>query len=90
MQKSYESGTATHIGSESCGAARKGSVEALTREPHAWIFRFRIGWFWHRALSRRSQNSRILSDRMRRLIARWLPVPTVCHPCPLHRVAVLT
>jgi hypothetical protein len=32
MQKSYESGTATHIGPESCGAARKGSVEALTGE----------------------------------------------------------
>ena len=30
MQKSYESGLATHIGPESCGAARKGSVEALT------------------------------------------------------------
>jgi len=32
MQKSYESGTATHIGPESCGAARKSSVEALTGE----------------------------------------------------------
>ena len=32
MQKSYESGLATHIGPESCGAARKGGVEALTGE----------------------------------------------------------
>jgi len=32
MQKSYESGLATHIGPESCGAARKGSAEALTGE----------------------------------------------------------
>ena len=32
MQKSNESGLATHIGSESCGAARKGGVEALTGE----------------------------------------------------------
>jgi hypothetical protein len=32
MQKSYESGSATHIGPESCGAARKGGVEALTGE----------------------------------------------------------
>src|SRR6267154_3500039 len=32
MQKSYESGSATHIGPESCGAARKSSVEALTGE----------------------------------------------------------
>ena len=30
MQKSYESGVATHIGPESCGATRKGGVEALT------------------------------------------------------------
>ena len=32
MQKSYESESATHIGPESCGAACKGSVEALTGE----------------------------------------------------------
>jgi RNA-directed DNA polymerase len=32
MQKSYESGSATHIGPESCEAARKGGVEALTGE----------------------------------------------------------
>jgi hypothetical protein len=30
MKESYESGTATHIGPESCGAAREGGVEALT------------------------------------------------------------
>ena len=30
MKKSYESEVATHIGPESCGAARKGGVEALT------------------------------------------------------------
>jgi len=29
MQKSYECELATHIGPESCGAARKGGVEAL-------------------------------------------------------------
>src|SRR5205809_5380070 len=32
MKKSHESGVATHIGPESCGAAREGGVEALTRE----------------------------------------------------------
>ena len=32
MQKSNESGLATHIGSESCGAAREGGDEALTGE----------------------------------------------------------
>src|SRR2546421_11700873 len=30
MKKSHESGVATHIGPESCGAAREGGVEALT------------------------------------------------------------
>jgi RNA-directed DNA polymerase len=55
-----------------------------------WIFRFQVGRLWHRALSRRSQNGRILWDRMRRLITRWLPVPTVCHPYPLRRMGVVT
>src|ERR1700682_1586973 len=32
MKKSYESGIATHIGPESCGATRKSGVEALTGE----------------------------------------------------------
>ena len=32
MQESYECDVATHIGPESCGAARKGGVEALTGE----------------------------------------------------------
>ena len=58
--------------------------------PALWIFRFQVGRLWHRALSRRSQNGRILWDRMRRLITRLLPVPTVCHPYPLRRMGVVT
>jgi RNA-directed DNA polymerase len=54
------------------------------------IFRFQVGRLWHRALSRRSQNGRVLWDRMRRLITRWLPMPTVCHPYPLRRMGVVT
>jgi RNA-directed DNA polymerase len=54
------------------------------------IFRFQVGRLWHRALSRRSQNGRVLWDRMRRLITRWLPIPTVCHPYPLRRMGVVT
>ena len=38
MQKSYESGLATHIGLESCGAAREGGVEALTGECAGRVF----------------------------------------------------
>src|SRR6266700_222099 len=55
-----------------------------------WIFRFQVGRLWHRALSRRSQNGRVLWDRMRRLITRWLPPPTVCHPYSLRRTGVIT
>ena len=32
MKESYECEVATHIGPESCGAAREGGVEALTGE----------------------------------------------------------
>ncbi len=38
MQKSYECELATHIGPESCGAARKGGVEALTGERTGRVF----------------------------------------------------
>ena len=58
--------------------------------PALHIFRFQVGWLWHRALSRRSQNGRVLWDRMRRLINRWLPLPMVCHPYPLRRMGVVT
>ncbi len=58
--------------------------------PALALFRFQVGRLWHRALSRRSQKGRVLWDRMRRLIARWLPMPTVCHPYPLRRIGVLT
>jgi RNA-directed DNA polymerase len=58
--------------------------------PALALFRFRVGWLWHRALSRRSQNGRVLWNRMRRLIARWLPLPIVCHPYPLRRMGVVT
>src|SRR6201993_3284092 len=38
MKESYESGVATHIGLESCGAACKGGVEALTGERAGRVF----------------------------------------------------
>src|SRR6266516_5665929 len=58
--------------------------------PALALFRFQVGRLWHRSLSRRSQNGRVLWDRMRRLIARWLPLPSVCHPYPLRRMGVIT
>ena len=59
-------------------------------QPALTTFRFRVGWVGHRSLSRRSQNGRVLWDRMRRLITRWLPLPTICHPYPLRRMGVVT
>jgi hypothetical protein len=38
MKKSYECEVATHIGPESCGAARKGGVEALIGERAGRVF----------------------------------------------------
>jgi hypothetical protein len=38
MKKSYECDVATHIGPESCGAARKDGVEALTGERAGRVF----------------------------------------------------
>jgi RNA-directed DNA polymerase len=38
MKESYDCDLATHIGPESCGAAREGGVEALTRERAGRVF----------------------------------------------------
>jgi len=58
--------------------------------PALSCFRFQVGWLWHRALSRRSQNGRVRWDRMRRLIDLWLPPARICHPYPLRRLGVIT
>ncbi len=58
--------------------------------PALALFRFEVGWRWHRVLSRRSQTGRVLWNRMRRLIDRWLPSPRICHPYPLRRLGVIT
>jgi len=54
------------------------------------LFRFQVARLWHRTLSRRSQKGRILWERMKRLIERYLPPVCVCHPYPLRRMGVLT
>ena len=58
--------------------------------PALGLFRFQVGRLWQRALARRSQNGRVSWERMRRLIARWLPPARVCHPYPLVRMGVIT
>jgi group II intron reverse transcriptase/maturase len=59
-------------------------------EPALMLFRHRVGWLWHRAMSRRSQRGRVTWDRMRRLVARYLPWARVHHPYPLQRFGVIT
>jgi RNA-directed DNA polymerase len=58
--------------------------------PALRVFRFQVVWLWHRALSRRSQNGRVLWDRMLRLGNDWLPAPRIHHPYPLRRLGVIT
>jgi RNA-directed DNA polymerase len=62
----------------------------LMNMPALFLFRSQVGWLWHRALSRRSQNGRVRWDRMRRLIDRWLPPLRIYHPYPLQRFGVRT
>src|SRR3989441_201593 len=61
-----------------------------TNRAALYTFRFQVGRLWHRTLLRRSQNARVLWDRMRRLIDRWLPPARTCHPYPLRRMGVIT
>jgi RNA-directed DNA polymerase len=58
--------------------------------PALHLFRFQVGWLWHRTLSRRSQKGRVLWDRMRRIIDRYLPPAHISHPYPLRRLGVIT
>jgi len=58
--------------------------------PAMTLFRFQVGYLWHRTLCRRSQTGRVLWDRMRRLIDRWLPSVSYRHPYPLKRFGVIT
>jgi len=58
--------------------------------PAIALFRFRVGWLWHRALARRSQTGQLPWERMRRLVERWLPPARICHPYPLRRLGVVT
>jgi len=58
--------------------------------PAIVMFRFQVGWLWHRALARRSHTGHVSWERMRRLIERWLPPARICHPYPLRRLGVVT
>ncbi|HEX2715426.1 MAG TPA: hypothetical protein VHM88_24865 [Candidatus Acidoferrales bacterium] len=59
-------------------------------QPALTLFRLQVARLWYRVLSRRSQKGRVLWARRQRLVNRWLPLPTVCHPYPLRRMDVIT
>jgi len=45
-------------------------------------FRYQISRVWYRALGRRSQRHRLTTERMRRLVEKWLPLPRIVHSYP--------
>ncbi len=52
-------------------------------------FRTQVNRAWLRALRRRSQKSRNLTwDRIKRLVATWIPTARICHPYPNQRLCV--
>jgi group II intron reverse transcriptase/maturase len=54
------------------------------------VFHMEVCRMWMRMLRRRSQKHTLRWDRMRRLIAKWLPPARICHPYPLERFGVIT
>lgn len=61
-----------------------------TNQTALHAFRFQVARYWHHALKRRSQRTRITWERMNRLIEIWLPHPETHHPYPLRRMGVIT
>jgi RNA-directed DNA polymerase len=53
-------------------------------------FRTQISWLWHQALRRRSQRDRTTWERMKTLVARWIPPARILHPWPTERFDVNT
>jgi group II intron reverse transcriptase/maturase len=52
------------------------------------MFRDEVIRRWHRTLNRRSQESTLTVERMKKLAGEWLPQPTTLHPWPNQRFAV--
>ena len=53
-------------------------------------FRYFVSWLWWRTLRRRSQKTRLTWERMRRLVARYLPLARITHPYPNVRLRLST
>ena len=75
MKKSHECEVATHIGPESCGAALKGGVEALTGERAGRVFAGVLG---------DGKRTRVEEGRRRVVVLRrcWLTFTSImCSTC---------
>lgn len=58
--------------------------------PCIGIFHKEVCRMWLKVLRRRSHKHNLRWDRMRRLIAKWLPPARICHPYPEVRFGVIT
>ena len=58
--------------------------------PSLGAFRGALGRVWWLVLRRRSQGNHLPWQRMRSLLATWLPPARICHPYPLVRIGVVT
>jgi hypothetical protein len=58
--------------------------------PSISAFHKALGRVWRVTLMRRSQNGFVSWARMRRVMARWVPGPRICHPYPNQRFAYVT
>jgi group II intron reverse transcriptase/maturase len=54
------------------------------------VFHKEACWMWMKILRRRSQKHKLSWERMKRLIAKWLPPARICHPYPVARFGVIT
>jgi len=58
--------------------------------PALSTFRFHVAWLWWRTLRRRSHKTRVTWERMRRLVAAYLPAARITHPQPGVRFGLTT
>jgi len=58
--------------------------------PALSTFRFHVAWLWWRTLRRRSHKTRVSWERMRRLVAAYLPAARITHPQPGVRFGLIT
>ncbi len=58
--------------------------------PALGAFRTAVAWLWGMVLRHRSQGNHLPWRRIRRHVAYWFPLASICHPYPLVRFGVVT